>query len=512
MAPGPRSPAPSSGLSAWATGTNSAAPSATVPRSFLRAFMSSPFVWIALCDLVGEGSDGSATAGQDRVKATRPSSVCSWSSRSSGRSRWSTRSAARPGCPAAAGHARVPAPPRERDRLRPIVSQRSCGRAAPEDRRKGDPGLRLHLRKALGDARDALETRGSGYLLPRAAGRARSARVRAALGTSCEGRSRPIARRRLARLCRSGAERRSQTSRTSSSSSRRRRASRSCAGWRWRSGSRPSSRSDGARSSSPSSRRWSPSGRWRSARARSSCSPCTGRAGRPTLSTSSAKASVCSTKSWASSPERSFASSSCAILRQDPALSVTAAAGAVQLDRRGLGATGRARSTPSARRSARPWSDGQGARTRADRAARGDRRRDRGARRGSTRPPCDAASPCVWQRSRLRRRPRTSSGSRRSRMPTCCCSRPREIPSSACSPWCSREATCDVAAMVEWAAATRTAARSSSPSARSSTTGRRSSSGRGPPPRSIGRLRLIGAADEGARRAAMPAVCSRMRR
>ena len=203
-----------------------------------------------------------------------------------------------------------------------------------------------NLRKAFG-ARGTRWRHGARVPAEGAAGRGSICSSSSGSWHVLRGRSRPIARRRSARLFRSGAERRSQTLRTSSSSSRRRRASRSCAGLRWRRGSRPSRRSDGAGARTRGSSRWSPSVRWRSARARSSCSPCTGRAGRPTLSTrSSAKASRCSTKSWVSSRASSFASSS----RDPPPGPCAIGYGggrAVQLDRRGIGATSRARATPS---------------------------------------------------------------------------------------------------------------------------------------------------------------------
>ena len=126
-----------------------------------------------------------------------------------------------------------------------------------------------------------------------------------------------------------------------------------------------------------------------------------------------------------------------AILRQDPALSVTAAAGPsssiVAVSERPAGL---ALLLPLAEALARGPRSGSSYSRRSCSPRRSPPRRGRSTRLDAT--SVHAAAPCVWPRSHLRRLPRTSSGSRRSRMPTCCCSRPREIPSSACSPWFSR--------------------------------------------------------------------------
>ena len=119
------------------------------------------------------------------------------------------------------------------------------------------------LRKALG--KEAIETRGAGYVARRRAGRARPPAVRAARTRGSERARAGRSRRRRSVLCRgarrSGAGPRSPTSRTSRLSAARSRASRSSACSRSSGGSRPSSRSGATPTSSRSSRR-----SWRSIR------------------------------------------------------------------------------------------------------------------------------------------------------------------------------------------------------------------------------------------------------
>ena len=260
------------------------------------------------------------------------------------------------------------------------------------------------------------------------------------------GRSRPIARRRSARLFRSGAERRSQTLRTSSSSSRRRRASRSCAGLRWRRGSRPSWRSDGGGART----------RARVAGRRASVGGAPARAAhaRPVQGGPAGRRSRRVPRRQAGARRRAGSRAGRAASRaraRDPPPGPCAigygGGRAVQLDRRSIGATGRARATPSTRRSARPWSGGSS--PRADRSARGDRIRDEDARRGSSRPPCTrrrraCGSVLIFVACRGRRPAHDTPGCR----PAAARDRGRSLVGMFAVVFA--EAACDVAAMVEW--------------------------------------------------------------
>ena len=221
--------------------------------------------------------------------AHRASAPCSRSC-SSTRTRSSRRTGSRTTC----GRAVFPGPPQRRSRSTSPTFARHSGQRETRSRHTA-PGTSC----ACGRASSTSTSSSGSWNEPRE-------------------RSPRSARRHFARLCRSGEESRWLTSRTSSSCRRSRPASRSCAAWRWRSGSRPISRSGEDRSSSPSSRRSSPSGRWTSTHAHSSCSPCTEPDGRPTLSPSSAKAGVCSTKSWGSSSESSCVSSSARSFARTP--------------------------------------------------------------------------------------------------------------------------------------------------------------------------------------------------
>ena len=163
---------------------------------------------------------------------------------------------------------------------------------------------------------------------------------------------------------------------------------------------------------------------------------------------------------------------------------------AVQLDRRSIGATGRARATPSTRRSARPWS-GAGAHTRADRSARGDRIRDEDARRGSSRPPCTrrrraCGSVLIFVACRGRRPAHDTPGCRPA------AARDEGDPSSACSPWFSRR---PLATSPPWSSGAGTGRPDRRPlwRVRARLGGARAGCA-GPPPCWIG-PRLIGAAD-----------------
>ena len=188
----------------------------------------------------------------------------------------------------AEGAPRAPPPECERGRLQREAGRRAVARGAAGERGDRPPGSRLaapQVARGLGRAaahrdpfarvRDPGRTRSSstscasnGSLLKLAA-RSRKGDP----GTAAEQASRALS------LC--GAGLRSQTSRTRASPRQRSCGSRNC-GWRRSSnGSRPISPSAATRTSSASSRPSSASTRCASACGDSSCSPCTGRAGRP---------------------------------------------------------------------------------------------------------------------------------------------------------------------------------------------------------------------------------------